>query len=787
MRKMRFLVVIFVLTIFVFGQQKTPVTGTLKENGKLLTGVKVKLVSATETFETTTDSQGEFRFEDIKDGTYLLIYNDKRALVKVEDGKASVSDLADVVLVSANNFQPIEEISKTVDIIDSQQIQQRNDFSLVESLRTIPGFRIQQLGGFGRLASIKTRGLRNQDTAVLIDGVRFRDAASISGDATAFLSDFTFTGISRVEILRGAGSSLYGTNAIGGTVDLQTPRPEAGIKAEVGALFGGYGLGRFHSRFSDGIKNGKFAYGLGISRTAYTKGIDGQDNAHNTNVQSRIEFNPSSSTNISGRFFISDSYVRLNSSPDTIGPLPSTNAVIIKAIPLSASELKRYEAGTPISQLNRGNANFIPDANDPDSTQKSKFFNGQLVLTQVLTKDLILRAFYSGLKTSRKNQNGPLGVGFQSSSTSIFDGIIQTANARIDWTPNQIHAITFGYEFEHEKYGNDGFTPTGTGNFFTRAYQSSNSFFVQDLIRLLDGRLTFSGGFRTQVFNLEMPKFSRTNAPYQNLSLKNPPTAYTFDGAVSYFIQQTGTKFRTHVGTGYRVPSLYERFGSFYSSFSQSFVALGDPNLEPERSVAVDAGIEQYFLNKNLKLSGIYFYTKLIKTIGFGSPASNIGTTPRPFGGYFNTKGGISRGGEFTAEAKVLTTSIFASYTYTNSDQRQPQVAGSNIIETLAVPKHQFTLVANQKIKQLWVNFDFLATSSYLAPVFSNSTFRNYIYRFDGNRKADLTVGYELPLKKEGSYMRISGTIENLFNNKYYENGFRTFERYGRLGLSFNF
>jgi outer membrane receptor protein involved in Fe transport len=785
---MKVMFIILFLTFAVFGQQKAKVTGTLKEGNQPVSSTKVKLVSATESFETTTDAEGRFSFENVSDGSYLLIYGNNRTLVTVINGEAFISNSTNVVLISVNNLQPIEEVSKTVDVIDFGQIQERNDFSLAESLRTIPGFRIQQLGGFGRLASIKTRGLRNQDTAVLIDGVRFRDVASISGDATAFLSDFTLTGISRVEILRGPGSSLYGTNAIGGTIDLQTPTPEAGMKGEIGGLFGGYGLGRFYSKFSDGTRDKKFAYGLSISRTAYTKGIDEQDNAHNANFQARIEFNPSRSTNISGRFFISDAYVRLNSSPDTIGTLPPTNSVIIKAIPLSRSELKRYENGTPVSQLNRGNATFIPDANDPDSTQKSKFFNGQVVLTQVFRNDLILRAFYSGLKTSRKNQNGTLGVGFQSASTSIFDGTVQSINTRLDWIPNRIHEITLGYEFEHEKYGNDGFTPTGTGNFFTRAYQSSNSFFAQDVIRLLEGKLILSGGFRIQTFNLDTPKFSLTNAPYQTLSLEDPPTAYTFDGAGSYFITQTRTKLRVHIGKGYRVPSLYERFGSFFNSFSRSFVALGDPNLEPERTIGGDAGIEQYLFGDNLKLSAVYFYTKLIRTIGFGSPVSNIGTTPRPFGGYFNTQGGISRGSEFVAEAKIAKiTSIFASYTYINSDQRQPQVAGSGIIETLAVPKHQFTLVTTQKIKNLWVNFDFLATSSYLAPIFSNSVFRNYIYRFDGNRKADLTIGYQVPLKKENLRLKIFGTIENLLDDEYYENGFRTFERYGRIGLSFSF
>ncbi|MFN3329946.1 MAG: hypothetical protein ACK419_03360, partial [Pyrinomonadaceae bacterium] len=156
MKITKVLVAILFSVIFVFGQQKTRVTGTLKDGNQPVSSAKVKLVSATESFETTTDNEGQFVFEDVSDGSYLLIYNDKRALVTVKNGEVSISNLTDVVLVSANSFQPIEEVSKTVDVIDFQQIQDRSEFSLAESLRTIPGFRIQQLGGFGRLASVKT-------------------------------------------------------------------------------------------------------------------------------------------------------------------------------------------------------------------------------------------------------------------------------------------------------------------------------------------------------------------------------------------------------------------------------------------------------------------------------------------------------------------------------------------------------------------------------------------------------------------------------------------------------
>ncbi|MGD5588130.1 hypothetical protein QUT57_22760, partial [Xanthomonas citri pv. citri] len=144
---------------------------------------------------------------------------------------------------------------------------------------------------------------------------------------------------------------------------------------------------------------------------------------------------------------------------------------------------------------------------------------------------------------------------------------------------------------------------------------------------------------------------------------------------------------------------------------------------------------EQNLFDNKAQLTAVYFYTKLLDTIGYGNVVLPIGDTPRPFGGYLNTKGGIARGGEFSGKVRATdSTDIFASYTFTNSDQLAAQVTGNPNIATLGIPEHQFTLVFNQRFKRAWVNFDFLATSNYLAPIFSNSTFSTYVYRFDGNR-----------------------------------------------------
>jgi iron complex outermembrane receptor protein len=779
MKVISLLIFLLASAVAIYGQASGSISGEVVRDGKPVAGVSVSLSKKSgNARSTTSDQKGRFVFNDLEPGEYEVsiagatVRTTETTQLAAGQNKFVQLDLTitrstinETVTVSADLPQPIDEVSKTVNVITGQEMRERADFTLIDSLRSIPGFRVQQLGGFGKTANIKTRGLRNQDTAVLIDGVRFRDPSSITGDATPFLSDLTLTSVSGVEVLRGSGSSLYGTNAIGGVIDLKTPAPTNGFHGQVSGAAGGLGLGRFRANVSDSTDSGDLGFNAAVSRTVYTKGVDGDDDAKNTNVQGRVDIRPFASTRISGRLFFSDAFVRLNSNPDTISA-PASNFGVIDA---------------------REGVNFVPDADDPDDTQRSRFFNGQILFDQIINNRLTFNGYYSGLATRRRNISGPLGVGFQSASTSIFDGTTNTLNGHLVYANSSENTLTAGYEFERETFGNKGLTPDGLANFSTSAAQSSNTIYVQDLVSLFNDRLQLAGGIRAQFFLLSDPRFSLTNAPYTNVMLSDPPAALTFDGAASYFFRRTGTKIRGHVGNGYRVPSLFVRFGTFFDNFSvpNAFVALGDPGLKPEKTLAADGGIEQSF--KKVRLSAVYFYTKLIDTIGFGNVVPDIGTTARPFGGFLNQKGGIARGAEFSATLKpTISTDIFASYTMTNSDQREPQVTGSGVIESLGIPKHQFTLVATQRIKRFWASFDLLVASDYLAPIFSNETFNSYVYRFRGNRRGDLTAGYTFSLGSDLG-LRVYGTLENLFDDRYFENGFRTPGRNGRIGVNFSF
>lgn len=752
---------------------------------------------------TVTDANGAYHFGQLTSGDYLIEVEAQgfapatAHTLRVERGEIQMLDLslqlagvhADVVVTASDTAQPVDEVSKAITTINRSEIEERNEFLIPEALRTVPGLRVQQLGGPGAFVSIKTRGLPNQDTAVLIDGLRFRDASAPQGDASGYLSDLFVADTSRVEVLRGSGSSLYGTNAIGGVINIVTDEGGGPLRGNLLLEGGSLGLFRGRAQLAGGAHNDRVAYSVGVAHLNVTRGVDGDDAARNTSGQGRVLFRLAPNATLSARLYASDSFLQLNDDPRPIaGTLPSGS--IIRAVPISRAELRRYEAGAPASQLDNAGATFIPSANDPDNSRTTRFLSGVLVFTHRPRETFGYTISYQGNLTNGTFRDGPGGTGFEpfGNTRTDLDGRVQTINARTDFRLGTHNLINAGYEFENEKFINRTFPETISDNSTISVIEHSHAVFIQDQLHLLDDRLQLSAAFRAQHFTLNQPKFAPVlTSPFRGFNFDAPPNAYTGDGSIAYLFRSTGTKLRTHVGNGYRAPSLFERFGTFFSSFSRSFEAFGDPRLRPERSIAFDAGIDQTLADNRVRASATYFYTRLQEVIAFDF--TGLVAQPDPFGrfgGYVNTRGGLARGVELSAEvapapALVLT----ASYTYTNSDERTPRVA--NIIRAFAIPAQQFSLVATEHIgRRLFFNFDLTLTSNYLAPVFNPATFGSLVYRFDGTRKADVGASYTVPLAESRS-LRLFGLVENVFGHEYFENGFRTPRRTARAGAQFNF
>jgi iron complex outermembrane receptor protein len=754
-----------------------------------------------------TDASGAYRFESLAAGEYL-IEADARGFapaiaqkVRVERGQTTL-DLAlevagvraEVVVTAADTPQPVDEVSKAVTTIGARELDERDEYSIPEALRVVPGLRVQQLGGPGALLSIKTRGLRNQDTAITIDGLRFRDPSSPQGDASGYLSDLHVTNVSRVEVLRGSGSSLYGTNAIGGVVNIITDEGGGPLRGSVLAEGGSLGFFRGRAQIAGGTGANRVVYSAGVSHLNVTRGIDGDDAARTTSGQGRAGFRLTPTATLTARLYAADSFTQLNEDARPVaGALPGG---VVRAVPLSRTELSRFETGTPDFRLTNGAATFIPSTNDADAARATRFFSGALIFTQRLAESFGYTVSYQGNRTNGAFYDGPAGTGFEPFGTTRADfaGRAHTLNARADFRLGRANLVTAGYEFERERFVNRSFTSFAPADDYSvDVVERSHTFFIQDQVRLLQDRLQLSAAFRTQRFTLSRPElvpFARS--PFARFDFDSPPNAYTGDGSIAYSFRTTGTKLRAHVGNGYRAPSLYERFGSFYDprpfgGNAPQFSAFGDPRLSPERSIAFDAGLDQTFAGTRARASATYFYTRLQEVIAFDFTGLVVQPDPfERFGGYVNTRGGLARGVELSLDAAPSRAlDVRASYTYTNADERTPRVG--DVIRSFAIPDHQFNLTATQRIgRRLFFNFDFTASSDYLAPVFNPSTFGSVVYRFDGNAKADAGANYTLPLG-ESRALRFFGYMENLFGREYFENGFRTPGRTAKAGAQFSF
>ena len=759
-------------------------------------GATVSLISRDGDRRTlTTDSNGSCRFAAILPGQYLIqgaaanfAPSEPKQVNLTDDGSVDLTiglglaPLQTTVVVTASGTpQTTDEVSKALTVIDGSTINLRADTSVGEALLDVPGFGVQQLGGPGSTTYFKVRGLRNTDTAVLVDGLRLRDAAGTQADASGVLQDMLITDTSRIEVLRGAGSSLYGTDAIGGVVNIVTD--EGGGRTRGSMTLDGGSLGSIKAmgHLSGGLRHDSVQYSAGVTHWNVRNGLDDDSPAHDTSGQGQITWRPSSTTSLSGRIYAADSYSLVRLTPRSVGLLPPTG--IIDASPLSLSEQHRYENGTPLAQLVLGSATFLTDTYNPDSTRVGRFFTGALRFSVRPSDRFGFTSQYQGLTTTRYYSDGPAGPGTQPKGISLsnYYGRIQTANARVDGSLGRFQRIDAGYEFEAEDFQNRLIPPVPATNFFTNVSQRSHSLFGQDQLRLADGRLQLSVAYRAQFFSLNPVHFEPlSGAPFSGQSFSAPPTAQTGDASTAYTVRQSGTKFRAHAGRSYRAPSLYERFGTFFSG--SSYTLYGDPGLHPDRSGSIDGGVDQSFANSRIQVSATYFYTRLNEVIIFDSSAAITPLTD-PLGrngGYRNTHGGIARGIELSSTVTpTASLQVSGSYTYTDSRQSAPVVPG--VWQTFEVPRHRFSLFATQRFSsKITGEFRYIGSTNYLASVSSRA------FRFDGSSRVQTLASYRQPLS-ENKALRLYLKGDNLLNQAYFEKGYRTPGRTISSGVQLEF
>ncbi|MGV2936304.1 TonB-dependent vitamin B12 receptor BtuB [Providencia sp. AGC89] len=145
---------------------------------------------------------------------------------------ASGNSQSDQLVVSANRFeQPISSILAPVTVVTREDIDHWQSNTVVDVLRRLPGVDIAQSGGMGQQSSLFIRGTESRHVLVLIDGVRLNQAG-ISGSSD--MSQIPISLVQRIEYIRGARSAVYGSDAVGGVVNIITRRDNDGTTLNAG-------------------------------------------------------------------------------------------------------------------------------------------------------------------------------------------------------------------------------------------------------------------------------------------------------------------------------------------------------------------------------------------------------------------------------------------------------------------------------------------------------------------------------------------------------------------------
>lgn len=206
--------------------------------------------------------------------------------------------LDDVVVTATRAPQSLDAVLGDVSVITAEQIRQAGQSTLVELLQTQPGVEIVRNGGLGANADIFLRGADKTHTLVLIDGMRINSATY---GTTAF-ANIPLDQIERIEILRGPASHLYGSEAIGGVIQIFTrsgkgaPRPNFSLGVDsynTQSLSGGVSGEVSDTRFSVQVgqveSDGFSAFSAG--NAGYLNQNQDKDGYRNSNLSMKLAQN----------------------------------------------------------------------------------------------------------------------------------------------------------------------------------------------------------------------------------------------------------------------------------------------------------------------------------------------------------------------------------------------------------------------------------------------------------------------------------------------------------------
>ena len=507
----------------------------------------------------------------------------------------------------------------------------------------------------------------------------------------------------------------------------------------------------------------------GLTRTGFREGPTGDDRYANLGGLARASLE-AGGVRITGRILGSAASLGLAESP---GALPGAPAGIVPANAASPAQVEALEAGTPHDDLDFGGATFVPDLVDPDATQRTRYFAAQASLSGALGARAAWDVRFQELVTVRENEDGPLGTSPwdpASLQTSTWDGGVRGATARI--AAAGAHDLTLGGEAHVERM------ETANPLAGVEARQSSIGFFAQEEFALSD-RARIRGAIRMQGFATDAPDLRpAAGGPWSDVPSPEGGRGWSGDAAAAFAVTDS-FRLRGSWARGFRAPSLYERFGTWYSSFGYS--VYGDPRLEPEFTTVQDLGFAASSLDGGFAAEAAWFRSERPQVIAFGP----IDSATDPFGrfsGYENESAGAARGIEASARVALPgATRVRGSFTWTDADP--PDNAPDELPRAWLLPEYEGSVVLSGRAARFAWAVDAHLSSDKYGPLFDPTDFSSRVFQFSGMRRVDLVAGWDAL-----DDLRLRLQVRDLFDDRAFEsNGFRPLGRLLEVGVQYRF
>ncbi len=458
-----------------------------------------------------------------------------------------------IIVTAAKLDMPLKESGASVTIISGGEIEKSNKSLVADLLQGVPGVVVEKSGG---LVKVYIRGVRSGNVLVLIDGIRVNDP-STPGTMYDF-TNLTTANIERIEVVRGPASAMYGSDAMGGVINIITKKgkgePVASARFEAGSRY------TFRENFSFAGAGDIASYSLSLSRED-SRGIDqtakkagskngDRDRSNNTVFNSLFGFNLPCNITVKSSLHYTD----------------------------GRQEIDDYAY-----------------TDDPDNAVTKRNIVTGLNLDQVICNWWNYRITLGYSSLVRKNDDRP-DANDSTYTDSWFEGRSRSVELMNSFHMRDIDTFSIGVQYSDE---------TASALSMWNEYDWVLMDYADKSYRYTDRRVYTTGVFARNHLSLLKRIFNTTGIRYDYH--RTFGSHFCGQTAFSGILPVTETRLKTSLGSGFKAPGIDDLYNPKW----------GNVNLKPEESLCVDAGIEQPFFDEKVTIGSTCFYNRYKNRFGY--------------------------------------------------------------------------------------------------------------------------------------------------------------------------